>query len=254
VGREEGVGHLSGQRLDAELCGKDMEGEDGDPEVEVHTLRQEALADRVEEEGEGGQADASGKHTEEEKKPDPNINKESCHEEVGQETEKVDGHGKVVDCVVWITISWLNNILGGAVQSAVLRSKHLQEELLGEVESREVLETGYAEDEHKRLIDFWTAERDLKQFLGSSDPPAPATSFTLFHGLQGILSFKENGALRSYHHTNEANKGEDTSDDGDQPEIRVAQNSRHNENGKDENRSKAPTGSLGYMVRVCVHN
>ena len=145
-------------------------------------------------------------------------------------------------------------MLGGAVQSVVLRGEHLQEELFGEGESREVLETGYAEDEQKRLIDFRTAERDLKQFLGSSDPPAPATSFSLFHGLQGILPFKENGTLRSYRHTNEANKGEDTSDDGDQPEIRVAQNSRHNKNGKDENRSKAPTGSLGYSVRVCVHN
>ena len=73
MGGEQGVGHLSGQRLNAELYGEDMEGEDDDPEVEVHTGGQEALADRVEEEGEGGQADASGKHAKEEKKPDPNI-------------------------------------------------------------------------------------------------------------------------------------------------------------------------------------
>ena len=146
-------------------------------------------------------------------------------------------------------------MLGGAVQSVVLRGEHLQEELFGEGESREVLEPGYAEDEHKRLIDFWTAERDLKQFLGSSDPPAPATSFTLFHRLQGILPFKEDGAFRSYCYTNEAKKGEDTSDDGDQPEpVRVAQNSRHNRNGEDENRSKAPTGSLECRVRVCRPN
>ena len=254
MGGEQGVGHLPGQRLDAELYGEDMEGEDGDPEVEVHTGGQEALADRVEEEGEGGQADASGKHAEEEKKPDPNIDKESCHEEVGKETEKVDGHGKVVACVVLITIIWLNNILGGAIQSDVLRGEHLQEELLGEGESREVLETGYAEDEHERLIDFWTAERDPKQFLGRIKPPAPATSFTLFHRLQGILPFKEDGAFWSYCYTNEAKKGEDTSDDGDQPEVTVAQNSRHTENDEDENRSKAPTGSLGPRVRAYRHN
>ena len=144
--------------------------------------------------------------------------------------------------------------MGGAIQSVVLRGEHLQEELLGEGESREVLETGDAEDEHERLIDFWTAERDPKQFLGRVDPPAPATSFTLFHGLQGILPFKEDGALRSYRHTNEAKKGEDTSDDGDQPEVTVAQNSRHNKSCEDENRSKAPTGSLGSRVRVCRHN
>ena len=130
----------------------------------------------------------------------------------------------------------------------------MQEELLGEGESREVLETGDAEDEHERLIDFLTAERDPKQFLCSIEPLAPATSFTLFHGLQGILTFKEDGALRSYRHTNEAKKGEDTSDDGDQPEVTVAQNSRHNKNCEDENRSKAPTGSLGSRVRVCRHN
>ena len=144
--------------------------------------------------------------------------------------------------------------MGGAIQSVVLRGEHLQEELLGEGESREVLETGHAEDEHERLIDFWTAERDLKKFLSRINPPAPATSSTLFHRLQGILPFKEDGALRSYRHTNEAKKGEDTSDDGDQPEVRVARNSRHNGNGKDENRSKAPTGSLESRVRVCRHN
>ena len=150
-----------------------------------------------------------------------------------------------------ITIIWLNNILGGAIQSDVLRGEHLQEELLGEGESREVLETGDAEDEHERLIDFWTAERDPKQFLGRVDPPAPATSFTLFHRLQVILPFKEDGAFWSYCYTNEAKKRENTSNDGDQPEVSVAQNSRHNKNGEDENRSKAPTGSLGSRVRVC---
>ena len=73
MGGEQGVGHLSSQCLNAELYGEDMEGEDGDPEVEGDTWGQEALADRVEEEGEGGQADASGKHTEEEKQPNPYI-------------------------------------------------------------------------------------------------------------------------------------------------------------------------------------
>ena len=33
----------------------------------------------------------------------------------------------------------------------------------------------------------------------------------------------------------------------------VAEGNKHKENGEDENRAKAPAGSLGHRVRVCRH-
>ena len=146
VGGEQGVGHLSGERLDAKLDGEDVEGEDGDPEVEVYFWAQETFTGWVKEEAEGGQADAGREHTEEEQQTYPDIYEKSCHEEVGQETKEVNGHGKVVACVVFINITLSSFILGGAVQGAVLRGEHLEEELFSERESGEVLETGNAED------------------------------------------------------------------------------------------------------------
>ena len=146
VGGEQGVGHLSGERLEAELDGEDMEGEDGDPEVDVYFWTQETFTGWVKEEGEGGQADAGREHTEEEQQTYPDIYEKSCHEEVCQETKEVNGHGKVIACVVFSNITLSSHTMGGAVQGALRRGEHLEEELFSECESGEVLETGNAED------------------------------------------------------------------------------------------------------------
>ena len=63
MGWEQGVRHLSGERLKPELDGEDVEGEDSDPEVDVHTRWHEASqagCRRPPEGTKGGQADACG--------------------------------------------------------------------------------------------------------------------------------------------------------------------------------------------------
>ena len=47
----------------------------------------------------------------------------------------------------------------------------MQQELLGKCESGKMLKTRDTEDEHKRLVDFRTSERNLEQVLRSLDPP-----------------------------------------------------------------------------------
>ena len=128
MGGEQGVGHLSGERLQAELDGEDVEGEDGDPEVDVYFWAKETFTGWVKEEGEGGQADAGREHTEEEQQTYPDIYEKSRHEEVCQETKEVNGHGEVVTCVVFLAISWLSITI-------ILWGEHLKEELLGKGES-----------------------------------------------------------------------------------------------------------------------
>ena len=173
MGGEKGVRHLPCKCLDAKLDGEDVESKDDDPEVEVHTRGEKALTHWVEEEGKSGKAGAGGEHTEEEEQPDSHVDEEPGHQKVGQEAEQVDGHGEVVAGEVFSALAWRINFVGS---SAVFWSKYLQQELLGKCESGKMLKTRDTEDEHKRLIDFRTSERNLEQVLRSLDPPVPVTT------------------------------------------------------------------------------
>ena len=232
MGGEKGVRHLPCKRLDAKLDGEDVESKDDDPEVEVHTRGEKALTHWVEEEGKSGKAGAGGEHTEEEEQPDSHVDEEPGHQKVGQEAEQVDGHGEVVAGEVFSALAWRINFVG----SAVFWSKYLQQELLGKCESGKMLKTRDTEDEHKRLIDFWTSERNLEQVLRSLEPPVPVTSASsiLFCRLQSPLPLKEDRALRSNEHAKESKEGEGAGDDRNNPEVGKSESSGNQEDPKDE--------------------
>ena len=209
-----------------------MESKDDDPEVEVHTMGEKALTHWVEEEGKSGKASAGGEHTEEEEQPDSHVDEEPGHQKVGQEAEQVDGHGEVVAGEVFSALAWRISFVG----SAVFWSKYLQQELLGKCESRKMLKTRDTEDEHKRLMDFRTLERNLEQVLRSLDPPVPVTSASsiLFCRLQSPLPLKEDRTLRSNEHAKESKEGEGAGDDRNNPEVGKSESSGNQEDPKDE--------------------
>ena len=233
MGGEKGVRHLPCKRLDAKLDGEDVESKDDDPEVEVHTRGEKVLTHWVEEEGKSGKAGAGGEHTEEEEQPDSHVDEEPGHQKVGQEAEQVDGHGEVVAGEVFSALAWRINFGGN---SAVFWSKYLQQELLGKGEPGKMLKTRDTEDEYKRFVNFRTSERNLKQVLGSLDPPVPVTSASsiLFCRLQSPLPLKEDRALRSNEHAKESKEGEGAGDDRNNPEVGESEGSGNQEDPEDE--------------------
>ena len=112
----------------------------------------------------------------------------------------------------------------------------MQQELLGKCESGKMLKTRDTEDEHKRLINFRTSERNLEQVLRSLDPPVPVTSTSsiLFCRLQSPLPLKEDRALRSNEHAKESKEGEGAGDDRNNPEVGESEGSGNQEDPEDE--------------------
>ena len=233
MGGEKGVRHLPCKRLDAKLDGEDVESKDDDPEVYVQARGEKVLTHWVEEEGKSGNAGAGGEHTEEEEQPDSHVDEEPGHQKVGQEAEQVDGHGKVVAGEVFSALAWRINFGGSG---AVFWSKYLKQELLGKCESGKMLKTRDTEDEHKRLIDFWTSEMNPEQILCSLDPPIPVTSASsiLFCRLQSPLPLKEDRALRSNEHAKESKEGKGAGDDRNNPEVGESEGSQNQEDPEDE--------------------